>query len=309
MKVMIMPQQSSSEIKADWFADDLGQYRDQYSLNVLSAHKHVINFQVDRWPHLLMVADPELERGPATIGLGKKDFLLVSRAVHEMHKGFFNQSQIIFKINKGQIIINWRDGNLISFTPFNIKPLDYSNIHSAVKKCLRILRQCDVPSASAVLLNINGGDNYFRRIIYKNFPPLVYSLMNEDVKLLMKYCSRLVGLGKGLTPTGDDLIHGALIGYHYLITAKNNTFKQTLSSSVMACKTNLFGQHMIEMGCKGLTSEAVRDFILAINKDSVFPTLMNRILNIGASTGYDLAIAILFLSQVLNNDIAADFGF
>lgn len=289
-----MHQQGSNAIKADWFADDLRLYRDQYSLNLLSVHKHVINFQVDKWPHLLMIADPALERGPATVGLARRDFILLSGKVNEIGSGWFGPSTIEL-ISNGKILnVHWREGSAVSFAPIRLTGFDLQLLESTATAYRDMLVKYATPSASAVLFGFQGGDEYFRHEISGTFPHLVDSLIAAREQDFIVSCRKLTGMGRGFSPTGDDLIHGSLIAYHYF--SHENSLMEKISEglSETAEFTNLMGKHMLELGRRGLTPEALQAFIMSIGNNTPEHSTINRVLNIGSNTGYDLVTAILY---------------
>jgi len=291
---MIMPQLSSNAIKADWFADDLRQYSDQYSLNVLSVHKHVINFQVDRWPHLLMVAGSALERGPATVGLNQMDFMLLSAAAHEISGGTFEPFKIELAGNDKISTVQWSKDGAVSFAPIRFTGLDLRLLKETAKTYRHMLAEFAVPSASAVLNGLPGGEEYFRNQIAVYYPELVDSLLEAREEDFSASCQKIIGMGRGFSPTGDDLIHGSLVAYHYFSYENSLMEKIAEDLSETAELTNLMGKHMLELGRRGLTTEAIRTFIISIAKNMPEYMAIKRVLDIGSSTGYDLATAILY---------------
>lgn len=289
-----MHQQGSNAIKADWFADDLRLYRDQYSLNLLSVHKHVINFQVDRWPHLLMIADPALERGPATVGLARRDFILLSGKVNEIGSRWFGPSTIEL-ISNGKILsVHWREGSAVSFAPIRLTGFDLQLLKSTATAYRDMLAKYATPSASAVLLGFQGGDEYFRHEISGTFPHLIDSLIAAREQDFIVSCRKLTGMGRGFSPTGDDLIYSALIAFNYF------SYKQDFAEKIPACLfevadlTNVMGRHMLEIGLRGLAPEALQALIMSITANNPDHLILNRVLKIGSYTGYDLAAALLY---------------
>lgn len=289
-----MHQQGSNAIKADWFADDLRLYRDQYSLNLLSVHKHVINFQIDRWPHLFMVADPALERGPATVGLNHRDFMLLSAEAHEISGGTFEPYKIELTSNKKISTVQWSKDGAVSFAPIRVTGLDLQLLKSTATAYRDMLAKYATPSASAVLFGFQGGDEYFRHEISGTFPHLVDSLIAAREQDFIVSCRKLTGMGRGFSPTGDDLIYSALIAFNYL------SYKQDFAEKIPACLfgvadfTNVMGRHMLEIGLRGLAPKVLQALIMSITANNPDHLILNRVLKIGSYTGYDLTAALLY---------------
>ncbi len=289
-----MYQHNNTKIDAAWFALDLGRYRDRYELKPLSIHDHVLNFQVDKWPHLLMVADPVLERGPATVGLIQNDFEMLSSAVKEMDNGWFGSSKIDILVNGRSLSVNWCSEVGVSFAPVRLSGLNRSELKSSARAYRDMLKKAAEPSASAVLLGLPGGDQYFRHKISANYPRLVDSLIAAKEQDFIASCRTITGMGRGFSPTGDDLIHGALIAFNYF--SYNHLFTEKIFPGLAgnAELTGIMGRHMLETGRRGLTSEAVQALVMSIAANKPDPPTISRILKIGSNTGYDIAAALLY---------------
>ncbi|MCX8013504.1 MAG: DUF2877 domain-containing protein, partial [Rectinema sp.] len=103
---------------------------------------------------------------------------------------------------------------------------------------------------------------------------------------------RLIGLGVGSTPTGDDLAHGAMIAMHLLAALHGRVwFCPNISDMVMK-RTTPLGRHMLEMGRSALTPEPVLFYIdHLLSGDSLAPSL-DELRQIGSDTGLSIAVGI-----------------
>ncbi len=278
---------------ADWFAADLDRYCETYNLKLYSIHDLVINFQVDTWPHLLMVAGPALEQGPAAVGLGQRDFELFKATVEKMNNGWFEPSEINIASNDRNVSVNWHAGNCADFTPPRLSGYNLAEIKAAAKVYRELLKTVAEPSASAVLLDLPGGEDYFRHEISCNYPLLVDSLLAGKDEKFVTSCRAITGMGRGFSPTGDDLIHGALIAFNYFSYDHNFAEKITGGLAETAALTNAMGGHMLDTGIRGLTPVNVQAFITSIAANKPDYLTLDRLLKIGSNTGYDLAAALL----------------
>jgi len=303
VKGTIMHQQSRNNIKADWFADDLGLYRDRYNLNVLSVHKHVINFQVDRWPHLLMVAGTALERGPATVGLNHRDFMLLSAQAHEISGGAFKPFKIELTSNKKISTVQWSKDGAVSFAPIRFAGLDLQLLKETAKTYRHMLAKHASPSASSVLNGLPGGEEYFRDQIKNSFPVLTDALAKRNPSQFLQHAFNLIGLGRGFSPECDDLIYGALLAYHYFDydSLLADILKNHFVSLVEA--TNQMGGHLITMGLNGLAAETVIDFLRSLAAGVLDKLILYKVSDIGHSTGPAIITAILYYIDIIDKHI------
>ncbi len=284
-------------IQAIWHADDLECYENKYYFQAVSFHDHSINLKVDAWKHLLIIADPFLEQGPAMICLSTDDFALLKNNRTGSIRGSFNPDYLEFKTGDQVIGLKWRESKPVSFASKRHENTNTAVLRSAVFSYKRIICKELLPSPAAVLFNLPGGDNYFRREINRYFPLLVDALLLGREQEFLTVSRKLIGLGQGLTPTGDDLIHGALAACSSF--AYSDAFNEPLHNkfSRLTAKTNIFGRHMLELGIQGLTPLAVKSFIDSIAEGRPSDKILNRVTAIGSSSGYEIAIAILCFAE------------
>jgi hypothetical protein len=285
--------------EADWYAADLDSCRTRSKITRLSLHDHVINFRVESWPHLLMVADSQLEKGPATVGCSDHVFSQFAGITRDMNSGWFERFNITLSGPNGESCLNWCTAELLSFSLPKISGFDRATLLKTVEAYLFMLRTMAQQSAAAVLLGIPGGDHYFRQEISYNLPHLLNALITASEKDFIKACRNLIGMGKGFSPTGDDLVHGALLACHCYMN--DNTFIDKISEPFheLFKKTNYMGQHVLEMGRKGLTSEAMAAYILTLSDGVADESALRRVLKIGSGSGFEMVIAILLFVKTL----------
>ncbi|MFO7952152.1 MAG: DUF2877 domain-containing protein [Bacillota bacterium] len=282
------------DLDVGWFAADLQNYKQESKMHLLSIHDHVLNFRVDGWSHLLMIAGPVLEKGPATIGLKEDEFRKLRGFVLKAESGWFEPEKIFFYGSKSSLRLSWHRGEKISFAPFKLSALDLKLIEKSANAYRDMLGKSGFPTPSAVLLGLPGGESYFRQKLHHNFPGLVEFLINRRRTDFLSSCAEISGLGRGASPTGDDLIHGVLVAFHYFVFDRHFTESMAEDFLKMAEGTTLMGRHMLETGRRGLTSEALRQFIQALARGKATPTSLYRVLKTGSQTGHDLAAAVLY---------------
>lgn len=110
----------------------------------------------------------------------------------------------------------------------------------------------------------------------------------------------LIGLGYGLTPSGDDFLSGVLHGLHFaeiLFRAKFpplSGFSQVISDHLS--RTGSISQHFLKYALKGQWGFNTENFLLAlINGDEkTLLASVDKKLSIGASSGYDEMMGCLY---------------
>jgi len=246
---------------------------------------------------MLIVADPFLEQGPAMVCLSNSDFALLKQYRPGIVRGSFNRDYLELRTENQVIKVQWRDSKPVSFVSKRYDNIDSSILKSAVLFYKNILSKEQLQSPAAVLLDLPGGESHFRQEINTYFPLLIEALLQNRGQEFLELCQKFIGMGHGLTTTGDDLIHGALVTCHSFNYTK--TFNEYPGSELsrLAAKTNYFGQHMLEMGIMGLTPWAVKNFIESIAEGRPSDKILNRVTAIGSSSGYEIAIAILCFAE------------
>ncbi|MDW7740115.1 MAG: DUF2877 domain-containing protein [Bacillota bacterium] len=288
------------ELNSEWFDIDLCYVNRNYVLELHSYFKHAINFKVEEWPIMLVVTDMETGRGPSAIGLKNQDFARFLRIIKLSERIYLKERQLFITGGNNILQLNWREGNPVSFAPvYKNTPLRTllrsSNLYA------EMLKRIEIPSPAAVLLDYPGGEIYFRRIIADNFRLVILNIIEGNWTGSVEYIRNLSGLGRGLTPTGDDLIHSAFICAHYFI--KDFSMKDIPENFIsnINLKTNEFGRHMIELGRSGKSPEVAIKYIISLADGSVSEIYLNNLLAVGSTTGFDLALGIIYFIRILSS--------
>lgn len=275
-----------------WWARDLAAYKRPRKITVLSVHDQVINLRVEGWRHLLMVAAPVTWRGPSTIGLTREGFRNFGRVLHPGMEGSFDRGTVWISANH-EVSICLGAGKDISFAPGVLPAAGTAAIRSVLPevKASLLAAGCDI--SSSVLIGGSSGEGFFRERIRASFPRLLSSLATGDRAGFNSACADLVGLGRGSTPSGDDLVCGALLTYRYFTQNRGERWQPPRIPPEAVAGTTLLGAHMLEMGRRGLAPEPVRDFLISLVQGESNAGILSRITMLGASTGFDIAHAVL----------------
>ncbi len=283
---------------ADWVARDILELELTEKLLVISVHDRVINLKIEGCPKLFMLAHPDLPRGPACVGLSGRLFDLCHKLLPRGSCAHFEPGSLY--LAEGRLAVSWRACETLSFAAPEHLQSNRAGIRAALKKYRQLLARTDAHSASAVLLGLNGPDPYFQDKIIDAFPLLVRALVTNNQQGFKYSCRNLIGMGRGATPSGDDLIFGALIAAHYYARVDGAAVKVPSCSGAITAKTTIMGAHMLELGQMGLAPEQVIRFILSIFDATARAELLHDLLLIGSATGYDIAAAVLFTLDKLS---------
>lgn len=286
--------------RALWVAADLliqepGQFR------LVSLHEHVANFEVDGWSSLLMIGDPFVHRGPSSLAVSHEGFIELRRILQSCSTGLFAYGELNlsdgiqkFRIGFGDLVLDFSVPQGLHWNPCTLRMS-----REFITNCLREQAPiCD----SFGLLGIESDNDLFLSTFARSVPSVITAIALEDDELLHTSCRSIIGLGTGATPTGDDLIHGAMVTYHYSMRAQGRPPPRfTLSPNLVSMTTPL-GRHMLTTGVQGLTCQPVRNYLISLFTGTINSETILELGSIGASTGWDVAIAtLLMLDELLRH--------
>lgn len=121
---------------------------------------------------------------------------------------------------------------------------------------------------------------------------------HEEIKEIIR---RMIGLGIGLTPSGDDLLTGMV-----LVLQNEKERGNLLHQSVLEAlaSTNLISQHQLFFACQGLAKPSLLAVIHGILDDTVPVKVLQQAivetLAIGSTSGHDLLSGVLQGFALLN---------
>lgn len=111
------------------------------------------------------------------------------------------------------------------------------------------------------------------------------------------YAHRLLGLGAGLTPAGDDALAGFMVALHFATLAQHGCEHKNQSLTALCERliaprrtaTTIFSQGMLCCAARGHFTDVAEDLLLALlaGHEDALPALVARQLSIGASSGAD----------------------
>ena len=125
--------------------------------------------------------------------------------------------------------------------------------------------------------------------------------LTQDIDGIFKQGEELIGLGEGLTPSGDDFMGGLLLCirtlqdlyklFHPSVLSKVEDFVEKLKT-----RTNLISYTMLKDHAYGFASETLHEFIQVLftyQDRKYLRHLASDLIHIGHSTGWDLLTGLL----------------
>ena len=99
----------------------------------------------------------------------------------------------------------------------------------------------------------------------------------------------LIGLGPGLTPSGDDLLGGMLIA---LNSTGQTEISEILWSSIVGIisGTNEISQAHLQAAAHGMGAEVLHQLIVSLISGKSLDNLIERLGNVGHSSGWDAVV-------------------
>jgi hypothetical protein len=137
-----------------------------------------------------------------------------------------------------------------------------------------------------------------------NIITLVSAVKSEDFELVRQSAKNLVGLGQGLTPSGDDLLAGFMAGFRWTVNSFNgdvhsvDEINRTIAH--VAEGTTMLSKQLLTRAADGEVNEAVEgllEAILACQTEDV-KSATEKVLVIGETSGVD-SIAGILLGSLL----------
>lgn len=128
---------------------------------------------------------------------------------------------------------------------------------------------------------------------------LVNAVKSGDTDLVGQSAKNLVGLGQGLTPSGDDLLAGFMAGLRWTVNSLNGdvNYVDEINRNIInvAEGTTMLSKQLLTCAAYGEVNEAVEGLLKAIlagHAGSV-TTATEKVLAIGESSGVDSIVGIL----------------
>jgi hypothetical protein len=258
---------------------------------VHSVFNRTVNIQSVETGELYTVACHEIDNGPNTLVIQVDCFNPINLAINDR---VYAENNILHFANKMAITIDkvamW--DSVLPIYPHNVEILnrnltkmrDYIDRHGiggGMKKSNHS------PTAFEIELS---------RMLEERTVSLLTELSNNRMSESIEKASKLIGLGPGLTPSGDDF----LVGLFTVLNIQNSTnysFKNFCKEVVKLAKplTNDISYMAMQKASIGKVRESIVSLVNSIlygtEEDLILS--LNKVLKIGSSSGTDIALGIV----------------
>ncbi|MFB3162937.1 DUF2877 domain-containing protein [Neobacillus sp. 179-J 1A1 HS] len=259
---------------------------------VHSTFNRTLNIKCFEDGDLYTIACSNLDNGPNTLNIDVDNMkslnIVVDDSLRVENKLIYIGDKLTISIDK----VNIWESILPSYTP-NVEILkqnvmkvkEYINIHGVgggIKKNF-------IPQ--------NPFEAEVSNMLEKRTLLLFNELIDDRISSALPHAVSLVGLGPGLTPSGDDF----LTGLFTIFNMKNNPFYPYRSFCEDVLKkartlTNDISYMTLKKAANGKVRESIISLLNAIlvKDDQGLILSLNKLLNIGSSSGTDIAYGIVF---------------
>lgn len=211
------------------------------------------------------------------INISEKNLKSVIQSVTENNIVKFLDNNIVFYTQDGIKRIDVKNFNIVEL---KIKPLNYFP-EKGLKKTLEVLNNCKVDQRIGIPNNT----------LLKKFSDEMITFKNFNAEQIVTW---LLGRGKGLTPSGDDILCGYI--FVLLLVDKANTY---LSSLVKQIRNNLklttdVSKAYLICATQGYVNSKVYQLYKSFKNHNFkdIDSELNSILEIGHTSGRDLSYGI-----------------
>lgn len=261
-----------------------------FSGYVHSTFNRTINVQCLENDELYTIACNQIDNGPNTLVIEKVRFddidLPINAQVHAKNQKLYIGQELVISIEAASL---WESklpeypASFELFTRNMQKMKEYIALHGkggGIKKSLQPQSPFDVEMSKMIeerILTLHG-----------------YMLKNE-MSAALRSAIRLIGLGPGLTPSGDDF----LVGLFTTLNIPNSPLfrYRTLAAQVVQeakTLTNEISFMALKKASFGHVRETIIHLVKSIftSKDEEFTLSLNKVLSIGSTSGTDIALGI-----------------
>ncbi|MDT8900514.1 DUF2877 domain-containing protein [Anaeroselena agilis] len=123
---------------------------------------------------------------------------------------------------------------------------------------------------------------------------LISTLVDGDLSDALAAGRRLIGLGTGLTPSGDDFLAGLMITFNMPAGPFGRRYREVAKKLAAGAETGTVSRAMLQYAARGRTRDGVVALLAAMTDPAArdIVAAVRRVLACGATSGTDLAAGI-----------------
>ena len=272
-----------------------------------SIYSRTINF-LDNKDNMYTIGSKNIDNSPFTLRIDNRNISFEDLDLEEGNKLFKIDSSLIIE-DKLRIDLG---PNCILWNPNVEKRRDLNR--SLIMENIGYFNDFILKKGS------NGGCRYFYLENYLKVkayaPGLIEKELSRRIEVFLDALedgnidevkiNSLIGFGIGLTPSGDDFLTGFLSVLNIISTDYSNKIKRKLINLIDIDKiaTTDVSKQMLSITLRGESREYILSFINGfLDEDKKqFLLFLERLLNIGSSSGTDLAVGVVTAFILLINN-------
>ena len=247
---------------------------------------------------------------PNIVTLGDSAILSAPNSIYISHF-----EELLSMIEKGQECL-MKDNYLTIFP--NIKIFLHTDTNHPFEETLENPSTFNRTILEENLAQLNHLSNkynpYFKKPSYLPFyqqlvlesKALVTGAISQEWDKVTYHGNRMIGLGVGLTPSGDDFLTALLLVTHYFPSLKHQLTQSVFSMDYKElAKTNIISQNQLYFALQGETKQSIREliqlFLFSNNKPENLENSVIEILKMGSTSGFDMLLGILAGLEIIQN--------
>ena len=259
-----------------------------HAINIILSHNKLLTF---------LPKEREDYRNPLSIVLDEENFS--SWNIEKGDKLYLNKETISFNEKNIEIDISGKfiwDSGFRYFGTLLSPPLILKNIRH-IKFFLKIMNW---DRGMLPLIVSDFKDNVYTKTIKPYISKLeTWNFLERNTGEIKDIVAPIIGLGDGLTPSGDDFLSGFMLILFYMgkylkLEDKVNVINSTIIA-IAYDKTNIISRHFLEYAAHGDTFFLLREII----KDTLFKKSLNldnfkKLVNFGSTSGASILSGLIF---------------
>ena len=251
---------------------------------VHSVFQKAINI-MDEQEILYTILSSEMDEGPMAVHVNEENLSSLGIGVHDFVQGDENQ------LTLGKITFQVNNIPFYQLPRSEFRPSRY--LRSNMEKVRNQLEEMKEVEKSPYDKEVN-------RILHERIASLKLAFMEEEEKGILESSMSLIGLGPGLTPSGDDVLLGILS----VLNLKNHRYEKfrPLFEKVIQSayeETNILSYYGLRRANDGFIRQDITDFTVAMIEKENIEQELEKILQIGHSSGQDITYGIMTLLEII----------
>jgi len=214
-----------------------------------------------------------------------------------VHKKFFNGPNRIvlddfsFSLFQNCEIVKFEQDKLFFSNGITINIKNSKRWNSPVKKIC--IEKLDTSAVSYYLKN----HSFIKSSLIEKFK---FAVKSQNKELFNYNVEQVLGLGFGLTPSGDDFLVGFLSASHFFDALIPFDFLLK-NIKIDYTKTNFISAEYLRYSYEGRISELVANTIFSVSEKKASADFwLKNLISTGATSGYDTLLGILTAMEVYN---------